>query len=80
LLLNIEKANSMIQIASIAVFYVAAILLIPRLEIAYLGYGYYWKTLGKAISLFLIKFGISDKLLFRFLGIGDIINTNIKYK
>ncbi|MBE5230951.1 MAG: oligosaccharide flippase family protein [Microcystis sp. M54BS1] len=80
LMLNIEKANSMIQIASIAVFYLAAILLIPRLEIAYLGYGYYWKTLGKAISLFLIKFGISDKLLFRFLGIGDIINTNIKYK
>jgi hypothetical protein len=63
------KANTGIQIATMIVFYLVAILLIPRIEASYFGGIYRLKTLAKALSLVLAKLGIPEKLVFRLMGI-----------
>ncbi len=68
-ILIVLKANPGIQIATMIVFYIVAILSIPRLEVTYFGGIDRLKTLGRAMSLVLGKLGISEKLVFRLLGI-----------
>jgi hypothetical protein len=51
------------------VFYIVAILLIPRIEASYFDGIYRLKTLAKALSLVLAKLGIPEKLVFRLMGI-----------
>jgi hypothetical protein len=63
------KANTGIQIATMIVFYIVAILSIPRLEVTYFGGMDRLETLGRAISLVFGKLGISEKFVFRLIGI-----------
>jgi hypothetical protein len=63
------KANTVIQIATMIIFYIVAIFSIPRIEASYFGGIYRLKTLAKSLSLVLSKLRISEKLVFRLMGI-----------
>lgn len=63
------KIDTSSQISTVIIFYIIAILSIPRIEIAYFDKVNRMETLGRAISLILSKLGISGKLLFRLIGI-----------
>lgn len=63
------KVNASPQIATMIIFYIIALLSIPRIEIAYFDGVNRMQTLGRAISLILSKLGIFEKLIFRLMGI-----------
>ncbi|MGV2387317.1 MAG UNVERIFIED_CONTAM: hypothetical protein LVR29_00165 [Microcystis novacekii LVE1205-3] len=66
------KTNTGIQIATMIIFYIVAIFSIPRIEASYFDGIYRLKTLAKSLSLVFAKLGITEKLVFRLMGIKSL--------